>query len=99
MAQRIFKNQTALDLTLDTTIDLTTATDVWMKYKKPDGTIGIWDATIDDPVTDGIIRYIIQSSSDLDQLGEWTRWAYIEINSTKYAPGDSVTFEVYKEGE
>lgn len=98
MAERIFKGQTALTLRLDTEIDLTTATDAWMKYKKPNGTIGQWDAIIDSPTISGKISYIIQSSNDLDQVGEWTRWAYIEIGGTKYAPGDSVTFEVYEEG-
>lgn len=97
MAKRIFLNQTALTLKLDTKIDLTTATDVWMKYKKPDGTLGIWDATIDNPATAGIISHVTEAG-DLNALCEWTRWAYVEINSTRYAAGDAVTFTVYEEG-
>ena len=97
MAQRIFKNQTALTLKLDTKIDLTTATAVWMKYIKPSGATGIWDATIDSPATSGIISHEV-AAGELNEICEWTRWAYIEINSTKYAPGDAVTFEVFEEG-
>lgn len=98
MAQRIFKNQTALTLKLDTKIDLTSVTNVWMKYKKPSGVTGIWDATIDSPATAGIISHVIASASELDELCDWRRWAYIEIGGTKYAPGDAVTFTVYEEG-
>ena len=98
MGQRIFKNQTALTLKLDTKIDLTTATDVWMKYKKPSGTTGQWDATIDSPATSGIISHIV-AAGELNESCEWTRWAYVEISGSKYAPGDAVTFEVYEEGE
>jgi hypothetical protein len=99
MGQKIFKNQTALTLTLDTKIDLTSATDVWMKYKDPDGNTGQWDAIIKSPATLGIIEYEVENAGILNKSGEWTRWAYIEIASSKYAPGDSVTFEVYEEGE
>lgn len=97
MAQRIFKNQTALTLKLDTKIDLTSATNVWMKYIKPSGVTGIWNATIDSPATAGIISHII-AAGELNESCEWTRWAYIEIGGTKYAPGDAVTFTVYEEG-
>jgi hypothetical protein len=99
MGQKIFKGQTALTLELDTKIDLTSATNVWMKYTKPNGTTSSWVASVQDPATSGIIEYVITSPNDLNEVGEWTRWAYIEIDNIKYAPGDSVTFEVYEEGQ
>lgn len=97
MAQRIYKNQTALTLKLDTKIDLTTATAAWMKYIKPSGATGIWDATIDSPATAGIISHVTQAG-ELNEICEWTRWAYIEIGGTNYAAGDAVRFEVFEEG-
>ena len=97
MAQRIYLNQSALTLKLDTKIDLTSATNVWMKYIKPSGATGTWSATIDSPATAGIISHVV-AAGELNELCEWTRWAYIEIGGTKYAPGDAVTFEDFAEG-
>jgi len=98
MARKIYKNQTALSMRLDTKIDLSTAQTILMKYVKPDGTAGQWTAL---PISVGssIVKYDITGTSDLDQAGIWKRWVHITFIDGKVAPGDVVTFTVCEEGK
>ena len=97
MADKIYKGQTALNIVLDTGMDLSTATSALIKYLKPDKTEGSWAATVDSPATAGKISYEIASASDLDQSGGWKMWAYITLPQGT-VPGDCSTFTVYEEG-
>lgn len=63
----IFRTQTLFDLTLDTNIDLSSATLHDIIYEKPDETTGSWTGTV---VDTNKIRYQVQSG-DLDQIGHW----------------------------
>jgi len=66
------------------------------KYRKPDGTEGSWDATIEDAVN-GIIYYDITGSDEIDK-GLYTFWAFITFNDGRSAPGESLTRFFYSEG-
>lgn len=92
---KIYVGQTALRIQLSTGIDLTDIT-VSIKYEKPDGTTGVWQASkLNDS---GTIYYDINTVTDLDQSGDWTFWAFATLQNGKTAPGEPVTISVYEEG-
>ena len=98
MSNKIYVGQTALIIRVTTGIDLSTASAVQIKYKKPDGTTGAWTGTVYNE-TRGIISYTIASASDLDQEGDWIAWAYVTFTGGTVAPGNIFKFHVYTEGE
>ena len=89
-------NQTALRIYLDTNLydlDFSSLDVQKIKYIRPDGTIGEWEAN---KGTAPYIYYDIKTG-DLDQIGVWTLWSYIESGG-KIANGEPVTKRVYPEG-
>ena len=92
---KIYKNQTDLTLKLITGKNLTGATSIKIAYKDPNGTISEWIATIENALT-GTIKYDIVTP--LNIAGNWTIWAKI-IQNSLLSIGESVTFQVYNEGE
>lgn len=93
----IFKNQTSLRIRLTTNVDITGATSLNIKYKKPSGDVGSWTAISEDSLL-GIIYYDVQSG-DINESGNWYIWAYVTFSDSRSAPGESVKVEVYEEGE
>ena len=63
----IFKNQDLLTLTLQTGIDVSSASAAVVLYKKPSGTTGSWTAT----VSGNNVIYDVQPG-DLDESGSWS---------------------------
>jgi len=61
---------------LQTGIDLTGYTTLWIKYKKPDLSTGHWVATKDG--TEDTWMYYDTLETDLDMPGIWTIQAYAE---------------------
>ena len=94
---KIYKGQTKLSISVSVGQDITGATATNIKYKKPSGNFGYFEATVIDS-TKGIIKYNIQSSSDLDEVGTWSFWAYIVFASGDYACGEAKQQEVSREG-
>jgi hypothetical protein len=94
---KIYVGQTALIFRDTTGINLSSALETKMKYRKPDRTEGAFPATIVD-VAGGVIEYSVQSASDLDQPGVWVRWAHVTFNDGSVAPGEPIEFKVYREG-
>lgn len=94
---KIYKNQTELTIRLDTGVDLSAAATSKIKYKKPSGATGEWTATVYD-VTNGIIQKILSLTTDLDQAGAWTFWAYITFTDGYSAPGEPSILDVFEEG-
>ena len=93
---KIYVNQTALTIELDTNEDITGSTCL-IKYRKPSGTEGSWSATITD-ATNGIIEYEV-SADDIDEAGRWVFWAYVTFSNGTKLPGEAVIEEIYEEGE
>ena len=87
---KIYKNQTALRISLDTNITLAAGDSAIIKYKKPDGNTGSWSAIIDTPN----VYYDIVSSSDLDQDGTWIFWSYVTFSGGGVAPGEPASVKV-----
>ena len=96
---KIYVGQTALIFRDSTGIDLSNADTMEIKYIKPDNTDGSWDAEIYGAAIDGVIQYTIESADDLDQAGEWVRWAYITFTNGNIAPGEPIGFVVEEEGD
>ena len=92
----IFVNQSKLRLQLTTGVDITDATSLLIKYKKPDGTAGSWTATSSDDDT-GVIYYDF-TDGELSASGVWTFWAYITFSDGRVAPGEKLTIRVKTEG-
>ena len=99
---KLFKNQTALIIFLETEINLTEATTKKIRYKTPGDTGDSWTATgdtIDGGDTNkGMIFYTIGDSEDLNQTGNWTFWPYVVFSDGSYAAGDPAQLEIHQEG-
>jgi hypothetical protein len=74
----IYKNQSLLTLSLDTSADLTNTSDHRILYKKPDGTKGHFTAS----TSTTKIEYQT-ANGDLDQSGEWELQAYYVLSGKK----------------
>jgi hypothetical protein len=70
----IFVSQGNITITLDTNVDLSTATSPLIMYRKPDGTKGVWSATI----TGQNLSYNL-TDSDIDVAGRWAFQAFVLI--------------------
>ncbi len=98
MANRIFKNQTALTLRLQLMQDLTSAQNVYIQYKSPSGRTGVFNAVIED-VTNGIIFYDIESADDIDESGWWSLWGHVLFTDATEIDGEPVEIPVYEPGD
>ena len=90
---KIYKSQDSLRIKLTTSVDITGATVKKIYYKKPSGTIGSWDATVD-VISTGVIYYDVVSG-DIDESGQWKFWAYVTFSDGRSAPGQYVAETIY----
>ena len=95
---KVYKNQTAFTIRLTTWQDITAATPVKIKYRKPSGTTGEWTATIND-AAEGIVEYTMADENDLDESGWWTFWAYVTFSDGTIAAGEPVSKYVHDQGD
>jgi hypothetical protein len=86
---KVFKNQGYYTITLDTGLDLTSATVTRILYKKPNGVKGYFTAT-----KSGTSLTYQCSNADLDVSGNWQFQAYVEIGGLK-GFGDFIWQNVY----
>jgi hypothetical protein len=96
---QIYKNQTKLRLQADTGLSSTdhaTLTAQVIKYIKPDATTGSFTASAG---TAPYIYYDTVNTTDLDQSGIWTMWAYCTFTGGYVAAGDPKKVMVSVEGE
>ncbi len=88
---KIYKGDIGQQILLDAGQDISAASLLQMKYKKPDGSTGTWAATLvglDSAYHNTIL-------GDLDQTGNWEIQLYIELGVVKLH-GAIVSFHVYK---
>ena len=88
MLPYVFLNDIGTLIRVDVGSDVSLATVHWIKYIKPDGTTGHWDAT----VSTQYLQYV-STDGDLDQVGEWTVAALITTPSGTWH-GEITRFEV-----
>lgn len=94
---KIYIGQTDLSLYLETGKDLTGITNVKMIFKSPSGVEKIKDCVVTN-VKKGIIKYVVVSAADIDEVGEWTIWAKIVDAQGLVSIGEPSKFDVYTEG-
>jgi hypothetical protein len=78
----------------DAILDLSSATELEMRFKKPDGTVLTKTATLSDDGTDGRLQYA-SIAGDLDQLGEWKVQPRVAFGSNQWY-GTVDKFRVYE---
>jgi hypothetical protein len=92
----VYKDQSALMIRLNTKVDLTDATIMKIKYKKPGGTTGEWNASKDTTYEERIdgsdvyvrIYYNIPDDTVIDESGIWTFWSHVTFAGGRAAPGN-----------
>lgn len=93
----LYSGQAAVKFTLNGLGNLSDASSVAIKYKRPDGLEGEWNAIIEDEAL-GVISYELLSTQPLIE-GTYKMWAYVVFSDGRPSIGDVVTQRVYKEGE
>jgi hypothetical protein len=93
---KVYKNQTKLSIKLDTGVDCSTAISTTIGYRKPDGTLGEWTATVD--TDDTTLVYSVQSSNDIDAAGIWSMWTKVVFADSNVAWGEPITEKIYEVG-
>ena len=93
---KIYNTQTDLVIYLETGVSLSGATDLKIKYRNPEGTVGEWAATIEDEAK-GIIKYNVVSPLEFD--GTWTLWAKVTTAGGSVSVGEATQILVYNEGK
>ena len=78
-------------ISVNSGIDLSTYDDLFIKFKRPNGTVGHWPAILDP--TDNLKMYYNTDVDDLDIAGEWTIQAHAEELNV-HLHGKLVTFDV-----
>lgn len=80
---------------INTFIDLTPASLMEYKVKKPDGTIETWEAAIPDGLTaaDGVLVHFTEEG-DLDQAGKYLIQVHVVSASTDHL-SNTATLEVF----
>jgi hypothetical protein len=91
-----FVEQTNLIIELETFIDLSDAV-LLIKYRKPDGKTGQWNATKNS--TDNTKMYYDLVAGDLDQAGNWTFWAYATFAANSIGIGKATVKKIKTEGQ
>ena len=69
----LWANSWGFKLTLDVAVNITKATTMQIRYRKPSGEAGVWKAGLD---TSTSIFYIV-CKGDLDVTGIWEFQAYV----------------------
>lgn len=92
-----FEGQNSVKFRMTNLGNLESITSVFIKYKKPDGTLGQWTATVEDAIN-GIIFYNLLSTEFLT-AGTWTYWSYVIFSDGRIGIGNICKITVRKEGE
>ena len=79
MANKYYVGDIGTDIIVDCGQSISDATIKQIKYKKPDGTIGYWEADI---YQNNYLKYTTEEN-DWDQHGVWYVNAYVEMTAWK----------------
>ena len=93
---RIFVKQSALRITLKTFVDLEGIENAVIKYRKPNGKIGEFEAAVGDTVNGVIFHECIEG--EIDVSGWWAFWAFITFADGRTAAGEAAKVYVWNEG-
>jgi len=93
----IYVGQSALRMRLLLGIDIIGAQEVLIKYTKPSGETGEWNAEVESD-SEGIIYYDLLEPSDLDEAGDWVFWGSVQFEDGRIAPSRAIVVMVRTEG-
>jgi len=94
---KIFKEQSALRITLKTFTDMEGAASAVIKFIKPDGSNGEFDAAIGDPKRGVIFHEVIEG--EIDVSGWWSFWAFVTFDDGRTAAGEASKVYVWEMGK
>lgn len=94
---RIHVGQTALRLEFIIDVDITGYTTAEIRYEKPNTLRGSFPAQIEDIAT-GKVYYDVESTGDLDDMGQWKFWVHVNFQDGTELDSDTVVTEVYQPG-
>jgi hypothetical protein len=93
---RIFVNQSALRITVNTFVDLEGVLSAVLKYKKPNGITGEFSTAVGDTEKGIIFHECIEG--EIDVSGWWSFWAFITFDDGRTAAGEVSKVYIWKEG-
>jgi hypothetical protein len=93
---RIFKGQSALRVALKTFTDLEDITSAVIKYRKPDGSAGEFNAGVSDTAKGVIFHECVEG--EIDMAGWWALWAFITFADGRTAAGEPAKVFIRNEG-
>ena len=93
---RIFVKQSALRITLKVFCDLEGIISAVIRFKKPNGLLGEFNAAISD-MTKGIIFHEVLEG-EIDVSGWWVFWAFITFSDGRTAAGEAAKVYIWHEG-
>ena len=93
---RIFKEQSALRITLKTFTDLDGIENAVIKYRKPNGVYGKFSAGVTDSSEGIIFHECIEG--EIDVSGWWVFWAFVTFTDGRTAAGQAAKVFVWNEG-
>jgi hypothetical protein len=99
MAASIYKNQTGVDIIIETGLNLTglsIATSV-MKYISPSGVQGQFNAVVDNAPA-GLFKVTLTPSQKFTEAGDYVVWIHITFTDGNTAIGTPSKLPVYEEG-
>jgi hypothetical protein len=92
--QKIYKDDVGVLFKVNTLANLTTATKVELHVKKPSGTEVKW---VGATTTDWRIIQYTSVTGDLDEVGDYLMYAYVEFTAASKHEGQVVTLPVLDE--
>jgi hypothetical protein len=93
---RIFAGQSALRIILKTFTDLEGIASAVIRYRKPNGRGGEFNAAVGDTAKGVIFHECLEG--EIDVSGWWSFWAYITFEDGRSAAGETAKIFVWFEG-
>lgn len=85
----IFLGDYGIKITLECGKNISAASTLSIKYRKPKGDTGTWTGTLEGTTA----LYYTTVDGDIDELGEWLIQAYVVLSGQKFH-GDIVSLDV-----
>jgi hypothetical protein len=92
---KFYKGQT-LEINIFVPVDISGAGTNQIKYRKPSGATGTWNATVVD-AEQGWLRYSLVAASN-DEDGDWVVWGYVVQLDLSVVIGTTLTIRMNVEG-
>jgi hypothetical protein len=94
---KIYKEQTALRITIKTFTDLEGISSAVIRFCKPDGSTGEFNAAVGDLIKGVIFHEVIEGEIDIS--GWWSFWAFITFEDGRTAAGEAAKVYVWEQGK